>query len=45
MTTAASTQDLSTGRAPRPEYQDLFREPVYADGGPYDCDQDDDADG
>lgn len=45
MTTSAGALDQSTWRAPRPEYQGLFQEPVYADGGPYDSDTEEDPDG
>lgn len=45
MTTAATTSPArSAPRSPRPEYEGLFREPVYVDGGPYDRSDDDEGD-
>lgn len=39
-----TTPQRPVARPPKPSYEGLFQEPVYADDGPYDRGDDDDSD-
>lgn len=41
----AATAQRTVARPEKPPYEGLFREPVYADGGPYDSDTEEDPEG